>query len=61
MDFQDWISEQRDRGGELDWQRIISVGLGGLLVVAVLFLSMSMFYRIDASDEGVVLRFVTEE
>ena len=57
MDFQDWVSEQRDRGGELDWRRIISVGVVGLLVVTVLFLGTSTFYRIDASDEGVVLRF----
>ena len=38
------------------WQRIkyLGLALGGILGI---FLVYSMFYRIEASDEGVVLRF----
>ena len=61
MDLQNWLSERRERGSEPDWRRIISTSVAGFLVVAVLFLSMSMFYRIDTSDEGVVLRFGKHE
>ena len=45
---------------DIPWDQIIKwipQVLLGLVVVAVLFLGSSMFYRIDASDEGVVLRF----
>ncbi len=36
------------------WRRLALVGL---VVLVVLFLGRSMFYRVDASDEGVVLLF----
>lgn len=36
------------------WARLIVVGV---FVVSMLYLGTSMFYRIEASDEGVVLRF----
>jgi membrane protease subunit HflK len=44
-----------------DIARWIRWSLLGLVVVAVLFLGNSMFYRIDASDEGVVLLFGKHE
>ncbi len=55
----------RQRGRPFDpedipWDEItkwIPRVLLGLVVVAVLFLGTSMFYRIDTSDEGVVLLF----
>ncbi|MEE3220871.1 MAG: FtsH protease activity modulator HflK [Planctomycetota bacterium] len=36
------------------WMRLVVAGLAALVL---LFLVLTMFYRIDASDEGVVLRF----
>jgi len=57
MNLPNWMSEQRDHRGDPNWRRVISSSIAGFLVAAMLFVSMSMFYRIDASDEGVVLRF----
>lgn len=45
---------------DIPWERIsrgVRQGLIGLAVVVVLLVVWSMFYRIEASDEGVVLRF----
>jgi len=45
---------------EIPWDQIqkwIWLTLAGVVVVGLLLLSGSMFYRIEASDEGVVLRF----
>ncbi len=45
---------------DIPWDQIakwIRLALVGLVVVAVLLLGTSMFYRIEASDEGVVLLF----
>ena len=45
---------------DIPWDQIAKwrwVALLGLVVLIVLFLGTSMFYRIDASDEGVVLLF----
>ena len=63
------MSSSRNFGGrkgrpfdsdDIPWDQIgkgIQLTLVGLVVVVVLFLVWSIFYRIDASDEGVVLRF----
>lgn len=54
---------RRDRPfdpGDISWDRIsgwIPGILIGLVIIAVLLAGTSMFYRIEASDEGVVLRF----
>ena len=45
---------------DIPWDQIgkrIGLALIGLAVVVVLLAGWSMFYRVDASDEGVVLRF----
>ncbi len=45
---------------DVPWDQIthiLKLVFAGLAVVAVLWLANSVFYRIDASDEGVVLRF----
>jgi membrane protease subunit HflK len=45
---------------ELQWRQAVKwiwLAAAGLLVVCVMFLLGSTFYRVDASDEGVVLRF----
>ena len=38
-------------------KRVVRIGLIGLTVLLLLFIGRSMFYRIEASNEGVVLRF----
>ena len=48
---------------DIPWDQIVKwipVACVGLVVAVVLFFGMSMFYRIEASDEGVVLRFGKE-
>ena len=52
MNLPNWMSEQRDHRGDPNWRRVISSSIAGFLVAAVLFVSMSMFYRIDASEGG---------
>lgn len=45
---------------DVPWDQVFSWArriLAGLIVTGVVLLVLSMFYRIDASDEGVVLRF----
>ncbi len=45
---------------DIPWDQIAKgrrLALLGLVVVIVVFLGNSMFYRVDASDEGVVLLF----
>jgi membrane protease subunit HflK len=57
------FGSRRDRpfnADDIPWDEITKWTprvLLGLVVVAVLFLGSSMFYRINASDAGVVLRF----
>jgi membrane protease subunit HflK len=58
-DFGDRLRRPFDPN-DIPWDQIskgIRLALIGLAVVAVLLVGRSIFYRVDASDEGVVLRF----
>ena len=57
--FGGWLGRSFDPN-DVPWDQIthaVKLVLVGLAVVTVLWLGYSVFYRIDASDEGVVLRF----
>lgn len=58
-DFRPPRSRQFDPGrvGPEQIRRGVWLVLAGLVVILILLLGKSMFYRIEASDEGVVLRF----
>ena len=63
MSLHDEFNSRRGRGFELNdipWDQIgkrVRLAMIGLAVALVLFAVWSSFYRVEASDEGVVLRF----
>lgn len=57
MDFQDWVSEQRERGGDVQWGRIVSVVPWVLLMLVIVYLALNSFFTVDPSERAVVLRF----
>ena len=63
MSSHDDFGGRRGRGFELNdipWDQIgkrLGLGMIGLAVALVLFAGWSSFYRVEASDKGVVLRF----
>ena len=63
MSSRDNFGGRRRRGfdpNDIPWDQItkrIGLGMTGLAVALVLLLGWTSFYRVEASDEGVVLRF----